>query len=929
MENLVSNCRDSNIKSECSYSLSYVYNMDTGLVEALPATAIESSMVDEFGSSSVAASRERPGGESVLPVRNGHGELTKGIKGGGDGLESGQLDNSQELHHQGRANSQSEISQNGNCLFVNSAQTTHPINLCVSIADNDHELRAVGDGGRCDLNGNELLEKIVKTTIGDISYSHMWKHQEYQSLSVEYDRIEKVNELVDESQLSERPTYGDILAATDILHYEQREHEVNMISIVDAHKCISSSMAPATRFMNSSTSDASMTNYTFSSTNLVVLDIPRRAEQCPENGEVIYVQDDEASDESQANICRQSLKIDEKFVHESEKSRLLIPHHLPAEPENEIVMIDDGEDSAESRVDKPCVVIFENSLSERTAIPRLDIPHENRDLKIIREADDKKDEFPVPPSISRQLGMFGTTDHDDVSEQDHDHYENEQNDDDRPAESNNDFHNVLTLQSSPSTATDCNHGNCRIEGPLIHHQRVDDTATAMKSTAYSTWLSRSFGEYDHDSTSRDVEPAGNILPAVAVPSTQPIRPVALSVSHPAPHQLIACGMTGFSSAVPPPVHPHPMLPIPLPPLAVFTHPIHMLPSTFPWHIHSHVSGPIPERTPGRHPTNCSHLMHSTTNTTTALNSTARLAASYPLLKRGRRPRRPLLTDIIPATPQETNHGTSPPFTKRTEANARERDRVTHLNGGFEQLRRVLPWAYRGGRRVSKVDTLRAAISYIRFLQSMLVGVELSPTETLRLRNGIVLENTIRIVQSVQKAPYPVLPPGYRFVNPPPIPPLQPLPPPPPPSSHPTPAHHTSTGPRPSLPPLPATGECHALPVPVAPGPRPSLLLPTTVPHPILPPPPPPPPSGPHPCLPVHHIPFPVLHPQPRADLPPVLQMRSGYDGHPVQTVSNKRNISISHNNEKRSNNNNCSNRNSNNNDKTPAAATSKEATITT
>ncbi|XP_063970868.1 uncharacterized protein LOC135157827 [Lytechinus pictus] len=147
------------------------------------------------------------------------------------------------------------------------------------------------------------------------------------------------------------------------------------------------------------------------------------------------------------------------------------------------------------------------------------------------------------------------------------------------------------------------------------------------------------------------------------------------------------------------------------------------------------------------------------------------------------------------------------------------------------------------------------------------------------------QNTIRIVQSVQKAPYPVLPPGYRFVNPPPIPPLQPLPPPPPPSSHPTPAHHTSTGPCPSLPPLPATGECHALPVPVAPGPRPSLLLPTTVPHPILPPPPPPPPSGPHPCLPVHHIPFPVLHPQPRADLPPVLHMRSGYDGHPVQTIS--------------------------------------------
>ncbi|XP_071792180.1 uncharacterized protein [Asterias amurensis] len=56
--------------------------------------------------------------------------------------------------------------------------------------------------------------------------------------------------------------------------------------------------------------------------------------------------------------------------------------------------------------------------------------------------------------------------------------------------------------------------------------------------------------------------------------------------------------------------------------------------------------------------------------------------------------------------------------RRKQANARERDRVNHLNSGFEHLRTVLPWLHHG-RRVSKVDTLRSAIDYINHLQRIL------------------------------------------------------------------------------------------------------------------------------------------------------------------------------------------------------------------
>ncbi|XP_071941223.1 uncharacterized protein [Antedon mediterranea] len=58
--------------------------------------------------------------------------------------------------------------------------------------------------------------------------------------------------------------------------------------------------------------------------------------------------------------------------------------------------------------------------------------------------------------------------------------------------------------------------------------------------------------------------------------------------------------------------------------------------------------------------------------------------------------------------------------KRRVANARERERVSNLNSGFENLRKHLPGIERSkSRRCSKVDTLRFAIDYIHQLEQTL------------------------------------------------------------------------------------------------------------------------------------------------------------------------------------------------------------------
>lgn len=52
-------------------------------------------------------------------------------------------------------------------------------------------------------------------------------------------------------------------------------------------------------------------------------------------------------------------------------------------------------------------------------------------------------------------------------------------------------------------------------------------------------------------------------------------------------------------------------------------------------------------------------------------------------------------------------------------NERERRRVNHVNQGFVSLRQHIPTTMQRSKKLSKVDTLRAATQYIQHLQSML------------------------------------------------------------------------------------------------------------------------------------------------------------------------------------------------------------------
>uniref|UniRef100_L7LVZ2 Putative nucleus n=1 Tax=Rhipicephalus pulchellus TaxID=72859 RepID=L7LVZ2_RHIPC len=71
---------------------------------------------------------------------------------------------------------------------------------------------------------------------------------------------------------------------------------------------------------------------------------------------------------------------------------------------------------------------------------------------------------------------------------------------------------------------------------------------------------------------------------------------------------------------------------------------------------------------------------------------------------------------VPYSPYD--YWLEPTFIRRR--NERERQRVRHVNDGFERLRTRLPLPPRDkDRRLSKVETLRYAISYIRHLQRLL------------------------------------------------------------------------------------------------------------------------------------------------------------------------------------------------------------------
>lgn len=108
----------------------------------------------------------------------------------------------------------------------------------------------------------------------------------------------------------------------------------------------------------------------------------------------------------------------------------------------------------------------------------------------------------------------------------------------------------------------------------------------------------------------------------------------------------------------------------------------------------------------------------------------------------------------------TNPYTGPQAASIARRNARERNRVKQVNDGFNALRRHLPasvvaalsgGARRGsGKKLSKVDTLRMVVEYIRYLQQLLEESDaaLGITRDQENRENIPSSNTLQPMTSM-------------------------------------------------------------------------------------------------------------------------------------------------------------------------------------
>ena len=72
------------------------------------------------------------------------------------------------------------------------------------------------------------------------------------------------------------------------------------------------------------------------------------------------------------------------------------------------------------------------------------------------------------------------------------------------------------------------------------------------------------------------------------------------------------------------------------------------------------------------------------------------------------------------------YGMEPAFIRKR--NERERERVRCVNDGYARLREHLPIDHKPEKRVSKVETLRGAIRYIKQLQTLLDQVDANGSE---------------------------------------------------------------------------------------------------------------------------------------------------------------------------------------------------------
>lgn len=72
--------------------------------------------------------------------------------------------------------------------------------------------------------------------------------------------------------------------------------------------------------------------------------------------------------------------------------------------------------------------------------------------------------------------------------------------------------------------------------------------------------------------------------------------------------------------------------------------------------------------------------------------------------------------------------------QRKAANIRERRRMFHLNEAFDELRKRLP-AFNYEKRLSRIETLRLAMTYISFMQSLSEGKDPSEVKLLKYRRS--------------------------------------------------------------------------------------------------------------------------------------------------------------------------------------------------
>lgn len=70
--------------------------------------------------------------------------------------------------------------------------------------------------------------------------------------------------------------------------------------------------------------------------------------------------------------------------------------------------------------------------------------------------------------------------------------------------------------------------------------------------------------------------------------------------------------------------------------------------------------------------------------------------------------------------------------QRRAANVRERKRMLHLNEAFDELRKRLP-AFNYEKRLSRIETLRLAMTYIAFMKDVSDGKEPDSVQLLRIQ----------------------------------------------------------------------------------------------------------------------------------------------------------------------------------------------------